>query len=306
MKKIILLNIIIVIVIFFGLDYTIFKIQIHECNIDIKYFQNMTKKIAYSAQDDIEYLNNLPPPDRKALNIQNGNKYKSIVYTGCSFIYGQNLKEEETVSYKTSLLVKNPVYNLGLISRAINSLIGIIQYGIFFDKVEIEPAVIIYNYADFHLLRLVMPNFSYEENEFLYKIKNNKLERKKPPFIVSRFPVLCLIREHVFEYRVDKDKKYKEYLKKLLYLHFMEVKKLINNKWKDTKFIITVYFDSPIFEEIADDLEKEGFIIIRFTEQEFGIDTASEEYLLPDGHPNAKVWEIITPQLVEKIKPYLN
>ena len=309
MKSKILINLILLVIIFFAIDYTVFKIQTNNFNLKINYFENMTRKIAISKKFDKDYLNNIPY--RKPLNISNGGGYKetktnkSIVYTGCSFIYGEGLKEEETVSYKTSLLLKNPIYNLGLMSKAVNTLLGMIQEGIFFEKVQIEPAIIIYNYADFQLLRLVMPNMPFEGNEFMYKIKENKLVRKKPPFIISRFPLLCLFREHLFQYRIENDLKYKEYLKKFLYMHFMEVKKLINNKWPDTKFILTVYYNSPIFEGIAPELEKEGFIIIRFTEDEFGINTADEKFLLPDGHPNAKVWEIITPQLIEKIKPYL-
>lgn len=303
MRKIIFINILFIIIFFFTVDYSVFKIQSKKFNLKMSYIENMTKKIAASKNADIRYLTN-DLPERKSYNTQNKNK-KSIVYTGCSFIWGEGLEEEQTVSYKTSILVDNPVYNLGFISRAINTTIGYIQYNLFFDKVKIEPAVIIYNYADFHLKRLVMPNMAYERNEFLYIIKDNDLVRKKPPFIISRFPSLALIREYLHEFNINKNPKYKEYLKQLLKLHFSKAKKLINEKYPNTKFIITVYYNSPIFEEISDELEKEGFIIIRLTPEEFGLDTTDKKYLLLDGHPNEKVWEIVTPKLIERINKYL-
>ncbi len=311
MKKnslIFILNILLIIIIFFAIDYTCFLIHEKRYGIKLNYIGNMTKKIATSKSYDYNYLkNNIQW--RKPLNVTEGGgvKHKSIVYTGCSFAYGQGLKEEETVSYRTAQLVKNPVYNLGIISKAVNTLIAMLKNGVFEEKVNIDPAVVIYIYADFHIMRLVIPNMPYESNEFLYKIKNEKLERKKPPFIISRFPLLSSVREWMYYILFENSNSYKEYLKKLLKLHFIELKNILDEKYNNVKLIIFVYYDSPLFEEIAQDLQTQGIIIIR-SSHDLGLDInlADKQYQLQDGHPNKKVWEIVTPKLVEKIKPYLN
>jgi hypothetical protein len=197
------------------------------------------------------------------------------------------------------------VYNFGFISKAINTFITFIEVGLFEEIVKTQPKIIIYNYGDFHLQRLVMPNLYFEDNEFLYRIKDCKLERKTPPFIVSRFIVLSIIREKLFLFLQSNSSKYREYLKLLLKMHFLEMKKIIDSKYKAVKFIIIVYYDSPIFEEISQDLEKEGFLILRNKEGDLGVDVSTEEYELQDGHPSAKVWETVVPYLVDILKPYL-
>lgn len=299
MKKfwVIFFNIFLILVLFFVSDFAIFSFYKKQYKLPVSYFDNMTKKIAVSDALDKESL--LLINSRVALNEQNID-YPSILFIGCSFIYGYGLEEYQTISYKTSKLLKNPVYNLGLPSKAINTTIATIRNGMFDLKVKVPPKTVLYNYADFHLKRLVMPNVFFEGNEFLYRLNNGNLERKRPPFVISRFPLLCVLREQLYRYLVTNNKHYKDYLKKLLKAHFIEMRKLLNEKYGDFKFIILVYKKSPIFEEIAFDMEKEGFIILRVFE-DFGIDPNLRIFRLPDGHPSERAWDEIVPKLV----PYL-
>lgn len=299
MKKfcIIITNIIILIIVFIIVDYCTFSITKKQYGLDVTYLKNMTKKIAVSDEYDTASLYSMN--FRPTYNEENVG-YKSIIFTGCSFTYGVGLEEHQTISYKTSKLLKNPVYNMGLVSRAINTTIAMIEYGVFDSRVSVPPKTVLYNYADFHLKRLVMPNVFWEGNEFLYRINNGGLERKRPPFIISRFLIFCLIRENLYEFFVEHSKNYRTYMKKLLKVHFLEMKKLLNEKYGDFKFIILVYEKSPIFEEMASDMEKEGFIILRAYE-DFGIDTTEKTYRLSDWHPNETAWDIIVPQLVKHL-----
>ena len=301
MKKIIIFNILMLILGFFIIDYAVFAVLKHKYNASQAfYFKNMFKKIATSEKRDKDYLNNELDEWRHPLNSKVNEK--SIIFTGCSFMYGDGLKEEDTLPYLISKKINNPVYNLAMCSKAINTTLAMLRNGLFFEKSNNSyPAVFIYLYCEFHLKRIVMPNEMFESNEFLYKIKNNTLIRKKPPFIVSRFPLLSFARENIFEFNLHHNRFYKEYLKKLLKLHFIEVKNLIDKKYPNVKFIILVFSDSDIFEQIANDLEKEGFIIIRIKE-DFGYDLDKEQYNLPDGHPNANAWLGVAPMLIEKLK----
>lgn len=297
MKKfrIILVNIVLLLIVFFIADYCTFFVIKKQIGLESTYFRNMTKKIAVSDEYDSESLFSMN--FRPAYNEENVG-YKSIIFTGCSFVYGAGLEENQTISYKTSKLLKNPVYNLGFPSKAINTTIAAIHYGIFDSIVKVPPKTVLYNYADFHLQRLVMPNVFWEINEFLYRLNSGELERKRPPFIVSRFSILSMIRKNLHYSFLDNSKYYKNYIKNLLKAHFIEMKKLLNEKYGDFKFIILVYEKSPIFEEMASDMEKEGFIILR-TYDDFGIDTRRNIFHLRDGHPNETAWDIIVPQLVK-------
>ena len=138
-----------------------------------------------------------------------------------------------------------------------------------------------------------------------YKLdKNNHLVRKRPPFIISHSALLSLIRSYIFDIKFEHNTQYKQYLLKLLKVHILEAKKLINEKYPNTKFIVLLYFDSPLFEQIAPELEKEGIIIIRVA-QDFKIDATRPEYQLPDSHPNEKIWNDIAPLLANRLKEYL-
>ena len=299
MKKfgLLFINLLFVIVTFLIADYSVFSAYKEKYGFDATYLQNMTKKIAISDEYDRASIQDFSY--RPALNEKN-NKEKSIVFTGCSFVYGVGLEENQTLPYKVAQLIDSPIYNLGFVSRAINTIYTAVKLGIFDERVKIPPKTVLYNYADFHLLRIVMPNVFFEGNEYFYNLKGETLVKKRPPFIVSRFPLLCVVREQLHNYLLQNNKNYRDYIKKLLKAYFVETKKLLNSKYGDFKFIVMVYEYSPIFEEMASDIEKEGFVIVRVLD-DLGIDTNNDEYVLPDGHPNEKAWDKIVPKLI----PYL-
>ncbi len=297
--KLLAINLFIAISLFFIIDYCVFCKQTTALGCDISYFQNMTKKLG-SINAARDYVFNLSP-HRKPLNEQNN--LKSIILTGCSFIYGEGLKEEEILSYGLSELMKNPVYNFASLGWGLNHTLFLLESGIISQNIKQKPAVFIYTYADFHILRMTMPNMMFETTEILYKLDNGKLTLKTRPFVISRFSSLSLLREKTFEYFKNNNKQYRNYLKLLLKQHFIQMKQYIDKNFENTKFIILVYFESPIFEEIAKDLEKENIIIVRIKE-DYGYNLKEQQYLLPDGHPNAKVWKLVTPKLYKTLSEY--
>ncbi len=303
MKIKILINIIAIIIIFLLFDYICFKgYSKYFNNGHLKYTVHILfKKISTNDKYDKNILSKAWEY-RKSLN--DSSNEKSIVFTGCSYTYGTGLEETETLPYLISKMTSRPVYNLGLVSTAINHTISMLNLGIFEEKVKQEPAVVIFIYSDFHLRRLVMPNVTFEPNEYLYKIKNNELVKKRPPFIVSRFIIFSLIREHLYYFLTKNNKQYLQYIKKLLKLHILSMNKILHDKYPNTKFIILVYHNSPVFESIAEEFKKQGIIIIRIN-QDFGIQTDNEEYKLDNSHPNALVIRLIAPKLYNEIKKYI-
>lgn len=295
-KKIFIINLILIVLLFFTIDIFVFYKLKDKYNINVTYLQNLTKKIN-KKETKLNYIINNNPM-RQPLNT-NYNA-KPVIFTGCSFIYGEYLKENQIISYKISKLIKNPVYNFASLGWGINHTLFLLETGYISKNINKEPAVIIYNYADFHILRMLIPNMIFEQNEILYRKKENHLILKESTSIISRFPIIAIIRENFFDFLLNKNSLYQHYCENLLFLHFSQIKKYIDKNFKNTKFVILLYAESPHFEKIAPLLEEQGIIIIRIKE-EYGYNLYNDGYQLPDGHPNAKVWEIITPKLYESL-----
>lgn len=88
----------------------------------------------------------------------------------------------------------------------------------------------------------------------------------------------------------------------MLFLHFKTLKDDINKKYPTTKLVILEYSPSQTLNNISDDLAKENIQIISF-QDDLKLNLNKEEYYIPnDGHPNKKVWEIVTPKLIKELE----
>ena len=81
--------------------------------------------------------------------------------------------------------------------------------------------------------------------------------------------------------------------------------------YPDIKFIIIKYpsdgysMDEPVPAAVYNsyrwkEFQNEGFIIYDLG-QNINIDFSDKTFTLPDGHPNARTWKIITPKLVKDL-----
>ena len=78
-------------------------------------------------------------------------------------------------------------------------------------------------------------------------------------------------------------------------------KKAQEKNLPSSKFVIIFYDKYPELSDVyMEKLRQDGFILMKT--EDFGIDVTEETYQLPDTHPNALVWETITPQIVEKLR----
>ena len=72
-----------------------------------------------------------------------------------------------------------------------------------------------------------------------------------------------------------------------------------NHQMLKNDYYLHYIFRTPRWKE----LEDEGFIILDLTKY-IDVNLSDEKYTFPDGHPNAKAWDIITERLVgDIIKP---
>ena len=91
-----------------------------------------------------------------------------------------------------------------------------------------------------------------------------------------------------------------------LILHFKKLKEEIQKHWKNTKFVVLFYYQEVEPEEfdikLKEKLIENGFIVVN-TRELTGISLCGEQYQLSkqDEHPNAKAWDVVVSQLVQKL-----
>lgn len=232
---------------------------------------------------------------------------RPLLFFGCSYTYGSTLKEDQTLPYKTSKLTGRTAYNRGFPGAGPQLMLLQLQDPNFFKEIP-DAQYVIYTYIGAHLQRLyvynncISPTFDkkYEANP-RYEIKNGKLEKVKPKFLLfySSFTVRK-IQDYLQEKRSrDREKSFDLFLSIL-----EESKKLIKTHYKNPKFVILLYKDSgkqTLEESKIKTLEKAGFIVID-AEKLVGHELTSSKYRAEDKeHPSEKAWNEVTPKLIKKL-----
>jgi len=260
------------------------KIEIF-CNY-IKQFYNPT----YFSMDSF----------RRPYGLEYHNK-PSIIILGCSYAYGLTLKDEDTFHYILSKYIKRPVYNYSVSAASPREMLYLLRNKILFKKFmnvdENNVQYVFYTYMPHQKTRLFAD--IYKRSPTFQIINDSNLEYIKP----KPFENLYLYRK-IQTYKAEKnslnDKNFD-----LLCLYINEIKKeatkLFNNSGKQTKFILLVYSDDNT--DNWQKLEKNGIRVIKLNEIT-DADINSLEYQVSenDTHPNNKVWHVIVPALIKKLK----
>lgn len=211
MKKIIILNLIFLIFVFFAFDYFIFCQARQKYNFKISYYENMFKKTEFLKENVLFYSSQISYREPENEN----SPLQSIYITGCSFAYGFGLEKDETLSAKLGHLIQNPVYNKAYQSWGLNHTVFLAENDILLKNNLKDPLAVLFLYADFQNIRMFMPNVFFERDEILYKIKNEKLIPRKNIFNFqsSRFPLIYTINQKIF-YKLETTPFWEKHIKK--------------------------------------------------------------------------------------------
>lgn len=250
------------------------------------------------------------PASEYVHSVQNkDSKEKAILLFGGSFTFGHEIPVEKTLHKVLARHSSRPIYDRSLSGYGVNQMLYQLQDEDFY-KIVPEPEYIIFTYIPDHIRRLYQPClFSipqyYGAHYSMKKDKNGNyyLEHRKYPLFYDRFNFVArLIDFKPFDIAND-------YSRAFLKQHFIETKKAIDKHWKNTKFIIFVYYDDDTFyfEQIQKDLEKIGYTVINRNDV-FPFEPKDVRYCLSkdDGHPNDKAWDAIVPKLIEYLKKNYN
>ena len=231
---------------------------------------------------------------------------RPIVIFGCSFAYGDGLNDNQTINYKLYKLTKRPVYNLAYRGWGAQQMLYQLKGDGLYKKIT-NPEYFIYVYMFDHRRRLSQPQWYYSSGTpyLRYKIENGNLKEIKP-FLYKTWGLYSVryFQELYEKYVTLKPINEKNNLK-LLKAIIEESNTMTKKRYPDSKFIVILYQDnnsiSQSEKETWKDIAKSGIIVIP-AEELLKDNPKSLEYKISDGHPNEKAWDIITSNLIKKIK----
>ena len=295
--KILLINIVLVIVVFFITDDMVYRNSIS--NIERK----TPKKYSFAKPKIYELdLNKYGRNDFKGKINNNKNP---IVLFGGSFAYGQNLKYEQTFSYKLS-----DILSILLINRAI--MAGGFQHMYYqstkskFYKIIPDANSVIYIMIDDHLKRMLVYTFNVNFVNFYlhYSEKKGKLtmDNYKNPYL-NFFKSLYIVKliNHKYVENYIKNEKNADEITDLVILYFIKTRENLEKHFgHKIDFNVVIYGYVKYEDILKEKLKKNGFNVIDIKEFKNGAEN-QKKMAQKDGHPSEEAWNYFTPLIAEKL-----
>lgn len=235
---------------------------------------------------------------------------KPIVLFGCSYTYGYNLEQEETLQYKLAKITKRPVYNQAFTGWGPQHMLYQTELDSFYEKIP-EPEYVIYTLIDDHVRRAYLmsfcaANFLHETINLRYKEKNGKLVEIKNTNPLLRFirrlyltnEINQLFVKHYISKEENQEKCYD-----FLFKHIRQSKENMEKRWESTKYVVLIYNTGKIKETkfLKQKLEKEKFIVLD-THQLTTERLFERKYMQINYHPTEDAWDLLTPLIVEQLE----
>ncbi len=308
MKKIITINIILILIIFFIAEITSYSVLLGKYKEALENFNAITGKktiipLNYNKttlETKEELLSTFRPIEKR-----NTHK-RPIVLFGCSYTEGFGLEENQTFSRKLANYTDRTVINRGRSGTGLNFLYMQLSDKNIRNILPENPEYIIYTLIPDHFPRLYRYRaFVVGKLSLKYKIKNNKLEEDKPIFInLHSLFTSIVLEEYISHRKFWADATDFKLFNKIL----DESYKLIQEHFPSTKFVILYYkgpFDTNnehIDNAIKSYLSRNKDIIFIEIDKELPELRQSKKYwLIDDEHPSEKAWDLIVPLVAKKL-----
>ena len=268
-----------------------------------------TENTHYSLKKGNLTLESIKKHVRKPCGIDKNYKKKPILIYGCSYAYGENLPQEETLSYFLSQKAKRPVYNFGVSAKGLQHTLYLLEND---EKVTPAPEYIFYVFIYDHARRMYMNCSKTDDCKYIYyHLKNGKMVLQKNKYDLSeRFYTSKYLKETLYFYlkNLFEEKIYND-----LKSYFIAIQDAAKEKYPNTKLVIINYGIANkkiLNSQRENELKKDGIEIINLRKEikgKFNKDIKDDEYRLsPEEdvykHPNGKAWDIISDYLCEKYK----
>lgn len=313
MKKIILTNLMVIIVLFSILEITSYYFLKIDAESYLKPYNENAKKTGTEqltqSYAPVEVFNQNTFKFRP--DIVGDNKKNSILFFGCSYIYGFQLEENETLPYFINKETNLTTINRGIPGGSILSTLYDLNDNKFYEEIKKYPTpkYIIYLYINDHLTRIRNPyrssvrpkNSPHYQINPEFKIENGQIIENVPNKL--KLFLYSLYTTKAYHYFYAQNFKQKDGIDEFFDLMY-QAKKITDEKFPKSKFVILLYKDGSHFtmhENIIKKLTDNGFIVLD-TEKLAGHELETDKWRSGDKeHPNAKAFEDISKGLVKEL-----
>ncbi|MCB4790822.1 MAG: hypothetical protein LHV68_02940 [Elusimicrobia bacterium] len=232
-----------------------------------------------------------------------GNRKNSILFFGCSFMFGHGLQNNETLPFYISELVASfKPYNYAVCGGGPHYMLAKLnQPGITEEVQKGGKKLLIYLFVEDHINRVSGKTIFGCDGPYFYLDSENKL-RQKGLLSTARF-----WKYHT--YKVLKTSPFGIYIEKYAARHIdqkdieltfrviEESKKTFKRKFKSDDFYVVIY--PPGSPEIISYFKKSG---IKYLVYENKSDFLSPKYAQPDGHPTAQANKGLAEMIFKDLK----
>lgn len=292
------LNIIIINIfyfILFGFIFVLFDTNLYK---DSVYFFPYPLKKTWTTCYNTERLENNLPVNKKK---------RPIIFVGCSFTYGTDIPQKDTLPYKIQQNTGRKTYNRSYPASGIQHTLYNIQHSDFYkNNSDLNPELFIYTYIPDHIRRLYINYFDMNSRDkyLRYEKQNNELVPiDLQTKLVDYFKVLHLSKtlDYMFIRKKTDDEKF-DFFK----LHLQKFKEEVEKKYPNSKIAIIIYNDKvdihgeiPFHTNRWNEIEDMGFIVLNFENEKF--DYLNNKEYRSGNHPNGKAWNSLIPIIIEKL-----
>lgn len=224
----------------------------------------------------------------------------SIVFTGCSYVFGYMLEDNQTLPWLVSKLTHRKVYNTGYHGNGTQHMLVDFQSKEFWKKIP-DADTFIYVFISDHIRRLKSPTNLTDANFYpTYELlPNGKLKAVVPSKEFINANAETRIRNKKLTFINSYGDGFQNPETRALFLAVLsESKKIIKSKNPKARFII---FDVCSDKDIDNYLIKNKFEVISVYDL-LGSYSYEKKYMTLNNHPNAAFWKLVSPKLVSKLK----
>ena len=262
----------------------------------VEYRNFMSRDISYNnSRQELITSNEFRPVENE------NSKKRPIIIFGCSFAYGGELENSQTISYKLAQQTGRPIYNRARSGLGIQHMLFQLRDKEFY-KIVPKPEYVIYIYMEGHPLRLTTPVSMTFSNCYLafYKEKNGELVLKDRTFYSDKLLLGYYLSNFLANNYLYKSEKYIKNAERQSLKYLIDSKQEIDKNWKDTKFVV-LFYRGFVSDFVLNELNRNGIITI--TSSDFLIDVKDKKYTLSetDDHPNGLAWDMIVPVIIKKL-----
>lgn len=311
---ILLVNIIIVIGIFFLLNWIIYKYFYYDLERAPLHVRNehrpYTLKRKYMDYETSKKYYGIRKPSGLEYN------KNAIIMFGCSYGYGALLSSTQEPGYKLSEKLKRPVYNFSSSGQSPQFPIMRIRSHEIDDIIK-KSDYVIYVLIGEHVWR-IHTNSNGFPIQFVWpkydvkKTKNNTqliLHKSYLPVIEGSYLYKFIQKKWYAKILTRSKNKYiQDYMFDNLKLHLLTIQKEMQQINPNIKMIVISFHDEPDTDLITHsprwkELEKENIMFVEVEDYIKDIERKWDQYHIPnDGHPNERCWTEITNLITDKLK----